>query len=124
MTNEKKPEGTTMKLTTSGDDSNIKVQTVVVSICDACIDGEGQECHTPGCALFLHSVDLPIHRELLLDATPLLSFVRELSEEPCAYGDGCPKGARHGMCLHCRARKAQTLSEVFLRNSPFLKEQQ
>lgn len=35
-------------------------------LCEACIDGEGEECHTPGCALWLHSVDLPIHREVLV----------------------------------------------------------
>ncbi len=34
-------------------------------ICEACIKGEGSECHTPGCVMFLHSVDLPIMPELL-----------------------------------------------------------
>lgn len=44
-----------------------KVSEYLIRLCDACIDGEGQECHTPGCAMFLHSVDLPFHREILLD---------------------------------------------------------
>lgn len=26
---------------------------VQVPLCDPCIDGQGQECHTPGCAFFL-----------------------------------------------------------------------
>lgn len=43
---------------------------VKVRICQMCIDGKGQECHTPGCALFLHSVDLPIREELIEDVTP------------------------------------------------------
>jgi hypothetical protein len=39
----------------------------VIQLCDPCIAAEGQECHTPGCALWLHSVDLPIHREVLTE---------------------------------------------------------
>ena len=27
-------------------------------------NGEGEECHTPSCALFLHKVDLPLDPEL------------------------------------------------------------
>jgi hypothetical protein len=37
---------------------------VQLRICQACLDGEGAECHTPGCALWLHSVGPRIHREL------------------------------------------------------------
>ena len=33
---------------------------IIITICDACLLGIGSECHTPGCALFLHKVDLPI----------------------------------------------------------------
>ena len=33
-------------------------------ICDQCVRAEGDECHTPGCALFLHDApDHPIHEE-------------------------------------------------------------
>lgn len=35
------------------------IKSVTIDICQACLDGEGDECHTPGCALFLHAVDLP-----------------------------------------------------------------
>lgn len=42
----------------------MKVHKIVIWICEACLRGEGDECHTPGCALFLHAVDIPIHREL------------------------------------------------------------
>lgn len=42
----------------------MKLKIVEIRLCEACLDGVGQECHTPGCALFLHRVDLPIHPEL------------------------------------------------------------
>jgi hypothetical protein len=32
---------------------------VQMLICTACLDGIGEECHTPGCAMFLHRVDIP-----------------------------------------------------------------
>lgn len=40
---------------------------VAIWLCVPCINGEGSECHSPGCALFLHRVDLPIHEEILTD---------------------------------------------------------
>jgi len=45
-----------------------ELRTVVARICVACIRGEGEECHTPGCILWLHKVDIPIIEELLEDA--------------------------------------------------------
>jgi len=42
----------------------MKLKWIKIIICEACLYGEGEECHTPGCALFLHSVDLPIHPEM------------------------------------------------------------
>jgi hypothetical protein len=47
--------------------SKPEVKQYLVNLCDGCIDAKGQECHTPGCAMFLHSVDIPFHREVLLD---------------------------------------------------------
>jgi hypothetical protein len=38
------------------------VHTVTLRICEPCIDGVGEECHTPGCDLWLHAVDIPILR--------------------------------------------------------------
>lgn len=40
------------------------LRTIMITICQPCLDGVKSECHTPGCALFLHRVDLPIHPEL------------------------------------------------------------
>lgn len=34
---------------------------VAISICRPCLAGVGEECHTPGCALYMHRVDLPIY---------------------------------------------------------------
>lgn len=42
----------------------MKLRKITIIICQACLDGEGSECHTAGCALYLHRVDLPIHPEL------------------------------------------------------------
>lgn len=40
--------------------SEPELRQIVLTICQPCIDGEGSECHTPGCALWMHRVDLPI----------------------------------------------------------------
>ncbi len=37
---------------------------IKITICEACLRGIGKECHTPGCALWMHKVDLPVHPEL------------------------------------------------------------
>jgi hypothetical protein len=41
----------------------MKIKVVTMHVCEACLDGVGEECHTPGCAMWLHSVDLPFHPE-------------------------------------------------------------
>jgi hypothetical protein len=40
-----------------------KLKTIEITICEPCLNGEGEECHTPGCALWLHRIDLPIAPE-------------------------------------------------------------
>ena len=40
------------------------LKTIKITICQDCLDGKGEECHSPGCALFLHAVDLPIDERL------------------------------------------------------------
>jgi hypothetical protein len=65
-----------------------KVRYVKVRICQACIDGEGRECHTPECALFLHSVDLPIYEELIDDVTPAEKAAPDLLELAEHFKDG------------------------------------
>lgn len=32
----------------------VKLKRVVITLCEECLKGVGDECHTPGCALFLH----------------------------------------------------------------------
>lgn len=51
---------------------------VACRICEACIKGEGEECHTPGCILWLHAVELPITEEML-EPIPRAEWV-EVSE--------------------------------------------
>ena len=44
----------------------MKLKLVKIWLCESCLRGEGQECHTPGCALFLHnSPGHPIMEELI-----------------------------------------------------------
>lgn len=45
----------------------MKLKKIKIIICEACLKGQGGECHTPGCALFLHKVDLPIHLYEVID---------------------------------------------------------
>lgn len=33
----------------------MKIKKIEIALCQACLDGKGDECHTPGCALFLHN---------------------------------------------------------------------
>lgn len=33
------------------------VHEVAIHLCEPCLNGEGGECHTPGCALCWHAVD-------------------------------------------------------------------
>ncbi len=67
---------------------NTDVKRYAISLCQACIDGVGEECHTPGCALYLHSVDIPIMREMLTEIdqrtftdTEVQSLLRRIEEE-------------------------------------------
>lgn len=40
----------------------IPVRLVRLWLCDLCLDGEGDECHTPGCSLWIHDVPKPAIR--------------------------------------------------------------
>jgi hypothetical protein len=40
----------------------IPVHLVQLWLCDLCLDGEGDECHTPGCSLWIHDVPKPALR--------------------------------------------------------------
>lgn len=42
----------------------MKLKKIIITICKACLNGEGSECHTSGCALCWHKVDLPIVSDL------------------------------------------------------------
>jgi len=44
---------------------NPRVHLVKIRLCELCLQGAGEECHTPACALWLHnSPGMPIHPEL------------------------------------------------------------
>ncbi len=43
----------------------MKIKLVKIRLCEACLEGRGDECHTPECALCFHSSPgYPIHREM------------------------------------------------------------
>ena len=61
------------------------LKTIKITICQDCLDGKGQECHTPGCALWLHSVDLPIDErlyEVVAEAASQQSDSSDLANAP------------------------------------------
>ena len=51
------------------EDGEILVKQYKVWLCEACIEGLGVMCHSPGCALIRHKVDIPIEREVLEEVT-------------------------------------------------------
>jgi hypothetical protein len=66
------------------DDVEIPVRLVQLLMCDPCIDGEGDECHTPGCALWIHDVPKPSLRAMvtIIDAAPDPGIAQEPHAEP------------------------------------------
>lgn len=42
----------------------ISLHQVTLTLCSLCLNGEGGQCHTPGCALWLKAApDIPLHLE-------------------------------------------------------------
>lgn len=64
-------------------DPEIPVRLVRLQLCDLCIDGQGEQCHTPGCALWLNRPpDHPIRESLSVvaaDAVPASQAARSLA---------------------------------------------
>jgi hypothetical protein len=87
-----------------------KLRRVIANLCTACIAGEGEECHTPGCILWLHRVDLPIHEELLTEAPALLS---ERDRGALAWAAGMARGM-------AEVNKAPTNHRALLYNADVL----
>ena len=43
----------------------MKIKTIKIDLCELCLAGIGEECHTPDCAMFLrNSPGLPLHEEM------------------------------------------------------------
>ena len=69
------------------------IKQIVIWICEACLKGEVQECHTPGCALFLHAVDLPIYEELYTVLEQCAeATLAEIRRDPQLVQEGNPEG--------------------------------
>lgn len=67
--------------------TDMKLRTIVITLCQACLDGEGEECHTPGCAMFLHRVDLPFAPESYEVLAEFDEDAPMPSAQPPAQGD-------------------------------------
>lgn len=51
-----------MTPTTPSDPDGDELREVKITLCERCLSGEGGECHTPGCAMWLNRApDLPLH---------------------------------------------------------------
>lgn len=54
----------------------VDLQFVSLWLCDLCLDGEGGECHMPGCALWMNRApDLPIRDKVQIPAVSELEHV-------------------------------------------------
>lgn len=53
-----------------------------ITICQGCVDGDGQECHSPGCSLYLHRVDLPIEVDEMVEIGDVENRSREIEFVP------------------------------------------
>lgn len=67
-------------------DPEIPVRFVQLWLCDLCLDGDGEQCHTPGCSLWLNRPpDMPIRNG---------AAVTVLDAAPAPRADGTPGRAR------------------------------
>jgi hypothetical protein len=60
--------GTIAAITTDGNGAEyspgVSLHQVTLTLCSLCLNGEGGQCHTPGCALWLKSApDVPLSLE-------------------------------------------------------------
>lgn len=85
------------------EDNELKVQRVLISLCALCLEGKGDECHTPGCALCFHnSPGQPIHRELYeilpTSSLPTVEVIRDsirtAMEFVAKQADQIPEGSQ------------------------------
>lgn len=64
------------------------VHLVQLRLCDPCIDGEGGECHTPGCALWINRApDLPLRRSPVVT---VIAAAGQAAFEAWLEGEGYP----------------------------------
>jgi len=53
-----------------------------IHLCDACLDGEGGECHTPGCALiYSRAPDIPIRQTLFDYGAKVVDQFEEFTDD-------------------------------------------
>jgi len=70
------------------EEKEVAVHVVKIALCELCLQGEGEECHTPGCALWMkNSPGVPISEELYeiqdMDGKSLDWRDKELMDDKC-----------------------------------------
>jgi hypothetical protein len=81
-------------MTETTETEEIRLRRVTVHLCEPCLNGEGGECHTPGCALWMNrapdvgvityeDIYHSLTRDKLAAALTRLD-VRVLTDGPCA----------------------------------------
>lgn len=58
----------------------MKLYRCSITLCAGCISGEGQECHSPGCYLYHHRIDLPINVDEPIEIGEVEDTPRELEQ--------------------------------------------
>ncbi len=64
----------------------MRMKLVKIWLCEACLNGEGKECHSPGCALWMH--DSPGH----LIMPELYEVLKEYDVDTFKYRGRCISG--------------------------------
>lgn len=70
----------------AGDDEP-QLHRLSLQVCDLCLDGEGGECHVPGCAFWMHAAPMDVLLDVLRNAKPLQSVTAGRARPVLASGE-------------------------------------
>lgn len=96
------------------------VHRYAMHVCEDCIDGKGEMCHTPGCVLIRHAVDIPIDRDLIerCGSPPkdVIDYLRaKIPKEPKWPHGRAHRGCEVGIyCSECFPLVADNVAREFL----------
>ena len=62
------PETTASEAIEIDDTGPVRLRKVTIWLCEPCVNGEGGECHSPGCALWINRApDIPVLDAMSVD---------------------------------------------------------